>query len=137
MNNSFIGKGWSFPPTFDNRKRGVLMTEGEDDINRSLEILMGTRLGERVMRPSFGTNLDRLQFESIDLTMVSSLKKDLEYAIVIFEPRINLLDISIEQDESLVGRILIVVEYMIRETNTRTNLVFPFYINEASEVRKT
>lgn len=135
MNNSFLGKGWSFPPTFDNKSRGLIMTEGEDDINRSLEVLLGTRIGERVMRPTFGTNLDRLQFEAIDLTLISSLKKDLEYAIVIFEPRIDLLNISIEQDETLDGRILILIEYKIRETNTRTNLVYPYYINEASEVR--
>ena len=135
MNNSFLGKGWSFPPTFDNKTRGVVMTEGEEDINRSLEILLGTRIGERTMRPSFGTNLDTLQFEAIDLTLVSSLNKDLEYAITVFEPRINLKDIGIVQDESLVGRIFIVIDYEIRETNTRTNLVYPFYLNEASEAR--
>lgn len=128
--NQFLGKGWSFPPTFDNRSKGVVMTEGEDDIRDSLEILLGTHVGERIMRPGYGMNLDRLMFEGIDTGLVATLEKDLEFAIALHEPRIKLTELAVIKDRQVEGRLLIVVEYLIRTTNTRNNLVYPFYLNE-------
>lgn len=133
MAEQFLGKGWSFPPTFDNRNKGVVMTEGEDDIRGSLEILLGTRIGERVMRPGYGMSLDRLMFEGIDTALVATLEKDLEFAIALYEPRIKLTELAVMQDQQVEGRLLIVVEYVVRSTNTRNNLVYPFYINEGTE----
>lgn len=133
MADLFLGRGWSFPPTFDNRTKGVVMAEDEQDIRESLQILLGTRIGERIMRPTYGTNLDRLMFDAIDVSMVATLEKDLEFAIALFESRITLKELSVLQDQQLEGRLLIVVDYVIDKTNTRNNLVYPFYINEATE----
>ncbi|MCB0636514.1 MAG: GPW/gp25 family protein, partial [Lewinella sp.] len=63
---NFLGTGWSFPPTFQKSAPGVDMTTGEPDIDRSLEILLGTALGERVMLPEYGCNMEDLLFEPID-----------------------------------------------------------------------
>ena len=134
MAELFLGKGWSFPPTFDNRTKGVVMTEGEDDIRGSLEILLGTRIGERVMRPGYGMSLDRLMFEGIDTALVATLEKDLEFALALYEPRIDLTELAVMRDQQVEGRLLIVVEYIVRNTNTRNNLVYPFYINEGTEL---
>ncbi len=109
------------------------MAEDEQDIRESLQILLGTRIGERIMRPTYGTNLDRLMFDAIDVSMVATLEKDLEFAIALFESRITLKELSVLQDQQLEGRLLIVVDYVIDKTNTRNNLVYPFYINEATE----
>ncbi|QJW89137.1 GPW/gp25 family protein [Spirosoma taeanense] len=133
MAELFLGKGWSFPPTFDNRTKEVVMTEGEDDIRGSLEILLGTRIGERIMRPGYGMSLDRLMFEGIDTSLVATLEKDLEFAIALYEPRIKLTELAVMQDRQEAGRLLILVEYVVRSTNTRNNLVYPFYINEGTE----
>ena len=130
MAELFLGKGWSFPPTFDNRSKGIVMTEGEADIRGSLEVLLGTRVGERIMRPGYGMSLDRLMFESIDTGLVTTLEKDLEFAIALYEPRIKLTQLAVMNDQQVEGRLLIVVEYLVRTTNTRNNLVYPFYINE-------
>lgn len=135
MADLFLGRGWSFPPTFDNRTKGVVMSEDEQDIRESLQILLGTRLGERIMRPAYGTNLDRLMFDAIDVAMVATLQKDLEFAIALFESRITLQQLSVLQDQQLEGRLLIVVDYVIDKTNTRNNLVYPFYINEGTEAQ--
>ena len=58
--NSFLGIGWGFPPTFvkDGQNR-VQPASGIQDINESLEILLSTSLGERIMQPGFGANLNR------------------------------------------------------------------------------
>ena len=111
------------------------MSEGETDIRESLQILLGTRLGERIMRPAYGTNLDRLMFDTIDTAMVATLEKDLEFAIALYESRITLSQLSVLQDRQVEGRLLIVVDYVISKTNTRNNLVYPFYINEGTEKR--
>lgn len=135
MADSFLGRGWSFPPSFDNQTKGVVMSEGEADIRESLQILLGTRLGERIMRPAYGTNLDRLMFDTIDTAMVATLEKDLEFAIALYESRITLSQLSVLQDRQVEGRLLIVVDYVVSKTNTRNNLVYPFYINEGTEKR--
>lgn len=136
MDELFLGKGWSFPPSFDNIEKEVRMTVGVKDIEGSLEILLGTRLGERIMRPGYGSNLDRLMFEAIDITMVAALEKDLEFEIALYEPRIKLNELAVMKDRLLEGRLLIILDYTVRNTNSRNNLVYPFYINEGTEVRK-
>ncbi len=135
MAESFQGKGWSFPPEFDKTTvQGVIITEGEDDIQRSLQILLGTQLGERIMRPGYGTNLNRLMFENIDTGTAAALEKDLEFAIALYESRIDMNELSIMKDRTVEGRLLLIIDYTIRSTNTRNNLVYPFYINEGTDV---
>jgi phage baseplate assembly protein W len=126
---SFLGIGWSFPPAFDNASGAVQMLKGEDDIQSSLQVLLATRLGERVMQPLFGCNLDAMVFELLDTTLKTEMRNLIQKAILYFEPRINIDRIDIESTETN-GLILITVNYVVRSTNTRGNLVYPFYLSE-------
>lgn len=126
---SFLGKGWGFPPSFDKHSKEVKMLSGAEDIQSSLHILLSTRLGERLMQPRYGCNTDEMLFELMDTTLKTEMKKRIEVAILLFEPRIDLEKIEILQNE-LDGKILITVDYIIRATNTRGNLVYPFYLSE-------
>jgi len=128
--NSFLGKGWTFPPTFDNASGEVQMLTGEDDIQSSLQVLLATKLGERVMQPLFGCNLDAMVFELLDTTLKTEMKNLIERAILFFEPRINIDKIDVDSQNDLNGVIIITVNYVVRSTNTRGNLVFPFYLSE-------
>ena len=128
--NSFLGKGWTFPPTFDNASGEVQMLTGEDDIQSSLQVLLATKLGERVMQPLFGCNLDAMVFELLDTTLKTEMKNLIERAILFFEPRINIDKIDIDSQNDLNGVVIITVNYVVRSTNTRGNLVFPFYLSE-------
>jgi uncharacterized protein len=132
--DDFLGKGWSFPPTFVPGLRGVEMTEKEADINRSLQILLTTRTGERVMQPKYGCNMDEMVFEALSTTTKTLIKDKIKTAILYFEPRIDVTAISMDTTNELEGVILIEIEYMIRATNSRFNFVFPFYINEGTEL---
>ena len=129
--NSFLGRGWSFPPTFDKSSRQVVMLEAEADIESSLQILLSTALGERVMQPAYGCNMNELVFELLDTTLQTEMKKRIEVAILFFEPRINLEKIELTKNE-LEGIVLISTTYVVRTTNTRNNLVFPFYLSEGN-----
>ena len=128
----FLGRGWSFPPTFANQGRGVRMAEAEEDIRQSLHVLLSTGLGERVLRPTFGWQRDALLFEPLSTSFGTLVKREIETAILYFEPRIELNRVTLETLPDAAGRIEIRLDYTVRATNTRSNLVFPFYLDEAS-----
>jgi hypothetical protein len=131
---AFLGRGWGFPPTFDKASKSVAMLEEEADIESSLEILLSTRLGERMMQPNYGCNLDDMVFEAMNLTMLTYLKDLVENAILYFEPRIDLEGVDIDTSQELEGVLLIIIDYTVRTTNSRFNFVFPFYKNEGSNL---
>jgi len=130
--NLFLGRGWSFPPTFDNHSRQVVMLEGEADIESSLQILLSTALGERIMQPKFGCNMDDLIFETLDTTLKTEMKNRIEVAILYYESRIDLNSVNIVPGNEQEGLVLLVLDYTVRNTNTRNNLVFPFYKTEGT-----
>jgi phage baseplate assembly protein W len=132
--DDFLGKGWSFPPTFIPALQGVEMTEKLEDINRSLHILLTTRVGERIMQPKYGCNMDEMVFEPLSTTIKTIIKDKIRTAILYFEPRIDVTAISMDTTNELEGEIIIEIEYIVRATNSRFNFVFPYYINEGTEL---
>ncbi len=129
--NSFLGRGWTFPVTFKKGANTVELSENEKDIKESLVILLSTSLGERVMRPDYGANMEDLLFEAINVTTATIIIERLKRAILFHEPRVKVNDIDMVPDAKN-GLIQVTVDYNIISTNTRTNLVFPFYLNEAT-----
>jgi phage baseplate assembly protein W len=132
---NFLGRGWSFPPTFNFTQKSVEMVGGEMDIAQSLEILLSTRLGERVLRPDYGCDLTEMLFESITVTLLTKIKRIIEKAILLYEPRITLNNIFFTSPDALDGVVNIKIDYTIRSTNSRLNFVYPFYIKEGSNIK--
>ncbi|MBD2335999.1 GPW/gp25 family protein [Calothrix sp. FACHB-156] len=128
--NAFLGTGWGFPPQFNKISRSVRLVSAEEDINESLKILLTTSLGERVMQPTYGCNLENLLFEPLSPTVASSIKELVRIAIVYHEPRIRLERLDLNLDEQLKGVINITVDYTVITTNSRFNFVYPFYLQE-------
>jgi Bacteriophage baseplate protein W len=135
VTKSFLGTGWGFPPEFNNISNKVGMLSNDADIRSSLQILLATAQGERIMRPDFGCNLDEMIFESLTTTFKTYIKDLITTAILYYEPRIDVNKIDLNDTGELEGRILISIDYTIRSTNSRYNLVYPFYISQATEVR--
>jgi len=131
---TFLGIGWSFPPTFDQASKKVEMISALEDINSSLEILLSTKLGERIMVPNYGCNLDDLVFDAMDTTTETFVTELIRTAILYHEPRINLEAVNYVKDNQNEGILLIEIEYTVRTTNSRSNFVFPFYKEEGSEI---
>lgn len=130
---AFLGRGWSFPPNFVKGGNAVDMFEAEIDIKSSLVIILSTTVGERIMQPEFGSNLDKLVFEPLDRTFATYITQLIRNAILYFEPRITLDDVTYETDE-LNGKIDILINYTINGTNNRSNIVFPYYFNEGTDI---
>src|SRR5258707_576837 len=129
---SFLGTGWSFPPSFSLGGADVALVSGTEDIHQSLQILLSTRLGERVMQDEFGCALDAVLFEEVDQGLVNSLNTLVSDAILYHEPRITLDNVDVSDSGIDQGLLLISIEYTVRSTNSRFNMVYPFYINEAN-----
>jgi phage baseplate assembly protein W len=134
---SFLGTGWSFPPEFSPEIGEVLMTADEADIQASLQILLGTAPKERFMNPLYGLDMQEMLFEPMGTTTKTLLKDRIQHAILIYEPRILLVNLELDSSLELEGRINIILEYEIRATNSRFNLVYPFYTTDSNEVRST
>ena len=133
-NRSFLGRGWGFPPEFNRLTKAVNMLEDEADIKSSLEILLSTRLGERVMVPNYGCNLDELLFKPLTLTLKTFVVDLIKTAILYHEPRIEINKIEIDPTNELEGVLLIILDYTVRATNSRKNMVYPFYKEEGNEL---
>jgi phage baseplate assembly protein W len=132
--NSFLGTGWSFPPAFNKEAGTVEMVSDEQDIKQSLDILLSTSLGERVMQPKYGCNLNDYLFEDLNSSTIGYIKDRVANSILYYEPRITVEKIDVTGDDSgdlLEGRFTITVEYTIPGTNSRFNYVYDFYKNEA------
>lgn len=137
MNNkldTFLGTGWSFPPAFNRETASVEMVRNEEDIKQSLNILLSTFLGERVMQPKYGCNLEEFMFDPLNSTMIGFIKDRVETASLYFEPRILTEKVEVTGDDSSdlwEGKFTISIDYSIPGTNSRFNYVYDYYKNEA------
>jgi len=134
MNTDFLGTGWGFPPTFDNTTNKVAMSSDEADIQLSLQILLSTRKGERVMLPDYGCNLNEMLFEPMNATFKSYISEMIRTAILYYEARIDLNSLLIDDSQDAEGIIIINISYTVRTTNSRFNFVYPFYKREGTEL---
>lgn len=133
----FLGRGWSFPPSFDLASGTVTLVDGDADIVQSLQVLMSTAPYERTMLPAYGCNLRQFQFDSAEPALFARIRKQVANAILYFEPRVTVLDIDVVLTAPLTCLLTITVSYLIRQTNTRSNMVFPFYLQgEGTNVRQ-
>lgn len=130
----FLGTGWRFPPAFE--AGGVQMSQGEQDIRESLQILFTTIVGERPLSPRYGLDARALLFEPVSTTLRSLLKDRALASLRLHEPRIEVIDLEIASPDPSQGTLAVRLDYRVRATNTRFNLVLPFYLSDASELKR-
>jgi uncharacterized protein len=123
----FLGTGWRFPIRPDPSGR-LAYVSGDDNVEQCLRVLLQTSLGERVMRPDFGTEAPRLVFAPGSRQFLSLLETTVKDAIVNWEPRVDVQSIDAEADAIEPASIVVSIAYTVRHTNTRKNLVFPYYL---------
>jgi len=131
---TFLGIGWKFPPEFDRQTKSVTLVSEEQDIKESLFILLSTRPGERVLQPDYGCDLSVLNFESINEGLVNRASEIIHDTVLHFEPRIILDDVFVSTKDMYDGILNISLEYSIRKTNKRNNIVYPYYLLEGTDV---
>lgn len=126
MEIDFLGKGWKFP--FSSGAGKIASSDGEESIRESIMIILGTAKGERVMRPDFGCGIDELVFASNNTATETLVAYYVNEALLKWEPRIEVTNVTSMPDKKEENRLNINIEYIIKTTNTRKNLVYPFYL---------
>lgn len=131
---SFLGIGWSFPPTFSRLTASVVMVRDEENVRQSILAVLSTSPGERPLLPDFGCPLGRMVFRNIDTALMAEMEDAVRTALLNWEPRIDVDEVLVEPEPSVPGLVVITVYYTIRKTNTRDNVVYPFYLQEGTLV---
>lgn len=127
MSDNFLGTGWSFP--VEVAPEGQVKTAAaEVSIRQSIWTILGTARGERVMRPDFGCGIDDLVFSVNDAGLAGRVKDAVNEALMVWELRIDVLDVDAFPDQANPNLLLVEIHYQVRSTNSRFNLVYPFYL---------
>ncbi len=129
---SFLGRGFKFPISVDKQTGKIAMVEHEEDIREAIEIILKTNLGERVMRPEFGSNTSDFVFAVNRLESVAAFKLGILNALEEFEPRIKDIKVEINNDDGDKSTVIVNIQYVVRTTNNLYNMVYPFYIMEGA-----
>lgn len=130
---TFLGTGWNFPPEFDSTSGSTIMSSDEENICQSLHILFSTFPGERIGNYDYGCPIRKYAFEILDVTTQTLLEEDIRRSVLLYEPRIELDAVTFEVEQKK-GILFIRLEYTIRHTNKRSNMVYPFYLNEGTDI---
>jgi phage baseplate assembly protein W len=127
LDASFLGSGLAWPMGVDHT--GALrVTDGVQDLDRSICVVLSTAPGERVMRPQFGCRIWELLFEPVTPTLYGLMTQAVRDALAQWEPRITVEAVDVEQDNYDHSMVRINISYVVRATNDRRNLVYPFYV---------
>ena len=130
MSAEFLGKGWRFPVGLDENERFAI-ADGEASIEQAIWIILATAPGERMMRPDFGCGIHELVFAVNDITTRARIAQEVRHALTMWEPRIDLLDVTVETKGR--GELLLInVLYRVRTSNNLFNMVFPFYREQSA-----
>jgi phage baseplate assembly protein W len=130
--SDLLGSGLAFPLAIDNRG-GLALAHGEGDIEQAIRIILGTALGERLMRPEFGCAIHDLVFDTIDAELVGKIDSAVRVALDRWEPRIDVESVDFELSQMDEGVVEVDVAYRVRATSRRHSLIYPFYVIPAEE----
>jgi phage baseplate assembly protein W len=123
----FVGRGWAFPLGVGPRG-GIATVTGTDEIDASLRVILSTAPGERVMRPEFGCRIWDQLFAPVEPNSLGLMVQAVREAVGRWEPRVDLEEVTVRPDPADPSRVFISLGYVIRTTNARHNLVYPFYV---------
>lgn len=130
MERNFLGQGWPFPIK-PNTSRQMVFLGGEEKIRQSIWLILSTAPGERQMRPEFGCGIHDLLFQPNTAVLRGVTQARVQEALIRWEPRIDLLDVRVEEPTADTRNYLIIrIDYRLRSNNAFYNLVYPFFINE-------
>jgi phage baseplate assembly protein W len=126
MHADFIGAGWAFPIR-PNANGGIALVRRERELEDAMRIVLSTYPGERPMRPEFGSRLRDYVFEGMTHSRMAELEVEVRNSLQRWEPRADIVNVRINRDGADMGLVYIDIEYQVKMTNDRRNLVFPFY----------
>ncbi len=133
MGEEFLGKGWAFPVGTTDAGGEIMLSSEEEKIAESVQIILGTAPGERLMRPDFGCGIHDYVFAPNNVRTAGLIRFHVEEALNRWEPRIDLQQVRVQPDPDNPAVILIAIDYRVKSTDSRYNMVYPFYLERGQE----
>lgn len=130
--SGFIGSGFAYPMQID-ALGGVELSSEEANIRQSMKVILGTAPGERMYRPEFGCAIHDILFEPNTLLTAAKVEYEVKRSLASFEPRVNDIEVEAVPDEDEPSRLNISISFVIRSTNSKSNMVYPFYLRKEGE----
>jgi phage baseplate assembly protein W len=127
----FLGQGWKFPIAVD-ASGAIARSDADSGIDESIWLILGTAKGERAMRPDFGCGIHELVFSLNNTGTAGRVAEEVEDALVLWEPRIEVLSVDATTTDEQPETLMIAISYRVRATNNVFNLVYPFYLDQAA-----
>lgn len=129
---AYLGAGMKFPPQIDPGTGRFAVSAREQSVRESVYLILMTNRGERWLEPGFGSQMMNYAFMDTSPTMLRMMSDDLRELLLKQEPRISEVDVDVDPDTGN-GCLLVSIQYTVAASNTRDNLVFPFYLNTVRE----
>ena len=126
----FLGTGFAFPVEVDQVTGRFKVSCEEENIKQSIQLILMTNKGERVMRPEFGCDLKSYVYETMDFSTMHRMEQEVLRALKRWEPRITDINVNVSYADNFEGQVMISISYKSRVTNSPYNMVFPFYLQE-------
>ena len=136
IENVFLGSGWAFPVSFSVGNLQLNISSNETNIQESINVILNTRKGERTLEANFGSGLQQFMFRKIDESLKGEIIETVQFALLRYEPRISVQEVSVAATDIINGVIEILIIYVYQQTNTRHNYVYPFHLNEGTNLAK-
>ena len=131
--SKIIGSGFSFPMQVD-ALGSVEMSSDDENIRQSMMLILGTAPGERMKRPTFGCAIHDILFQPNTSVTAATIEYEVKRALLEFAPRVYDIEVDAMPDPMEESRMNVTISYTIRKTNTKSNLVYPFYLRKEGEV---
>jgi phage baseplate assembly protein W len=130
----FLGSGWSFPITFSGANHELDVVVAAQNVNDSIDIILGTSPNERVTALKFGAGINQFMFQEMNVELKQRMKTTVEDSLLLYEPRITLNKVEVEFLDTDSGQVQIFIEYVLNSSNTRHNYVYPFNVIEGTNL---
>lgn len=126
----FLGTGLRFPLQVTPQGR-IALSSADRRVEESIYLILGTKVGERVMMPDFGCAIHELVFAPNNASTRTRAIDAVRRALVLFEPRIDVLEVSADTAPAEPNLLLLRIDYRLRSSNAINNLVYPFFLLES------
>jgi phage baseplate assembly protein W len=111
----------SFPPRVGDDGR-IAWSEGETNIREMIQVILRTQERERLNLPTFGAGLQRYLFEPNTVATRFQIEDRITKALQLWEPRISLADVTVEQDPSDAQAAIATIEYKLVATQVKERI---------------
>ena len=115
------GRGMSFPPRVGDDGR-IAWSEGEINIREMIQVILRTQERERLNLPNFGAGLQRYLFEPNTVATRFQIEDRITKSLQLWEPRISLTDVTVEQDPSDAQAAIASIEYKLVATQMKERI---------------